>query len=54
MDETDREKRKQLLKTIQSGSINKLKDSVGFNVSQILAFKVTENWDMEKAGFSLS
>ena len=70
MDETDREKRKQLLKTIQSGSVvtwahihlhgeydfseTKLKDSIGFNISQILALKVTENWDMEKQGFSLN
>jgi hypothetical protein len=62
MDEADREKRKQMLTTIQSGSVvswahihlhreydfseNKLKDSVGFNVPQILALKVTENWDM--------
>jgi cell division septum initiation protein DivIVA len=65
MDEADREKRRQLLKAIQSGSVvtwghihlhgeydfseNKLKDSVGFNMSQILAFKVSENWDMEKS-----
>jgi TnpA family transposase len=70
MDETDREKRKQLLKTIQSGSVvtwahihlhgefdfseNKLKDSMGFNMSQILALKVTDNWDMEKQAFSLN
>jgi len=70
MDETDREKRKQMLTTIQSGSIvtwahihlhgefdfseNKLKDSVGFNMSQILALKVTEKWDMEKSTFILN
>ena len=70
MDEADREKRKQMLTTIQSGSVvtwahihlhgeydfseNKLKDSVGFNVPQILALKVTENWDTEKQAFSLN
>ena len=70
MDETDREKRKQLLKTIQAGSVvtwahihlhgefdfseNKLRDSVGFNMSQILALKVTENWDMGKQAFILN
>jgi TnpA family transposase len=70
MDEADREKRKQMLTTIQSGSVvtwahihlhgeydfseNKLKDSVGFNVPKILALKVTENWDTEKQAFSLN
>ena len=70
MDEKDRENRKQLLKTIQAGSIvtwahihlhgefdfseNKLKDSVGFNMSQILALKIFENWGMEKAQFSFA
>lgn len=28
-------------------SENKFKDSVGFNVPEILALKVIENWDME-------
>ena len=70
MDEADREKRKQMLNTIQSGSVvtwahihlhgeydfseNKLKDSVGFNMSQILSLKIFDNWDMEKQAFSLN
>ena len=53
--------RRELLKVIQSGSIvtwahvhlqgeydfsaEKMRDSVGFDFSQILAFKLNENWE---------
>jgi hypothetical protein len=35
-------------------SENKLKDSVWFNMSQILALKVTGNWNMERQIISLN
>lgn len=70
VDEPDREKQKQILTTIQSGSIvtwahihlhgefdfseRKLRDSVGFDMSQILALKISEKWDMGKVQFSLN
>jgi len=64
MDENDEAKRKQILKTIQSGSVvtwshvhlhgeydfseEKLRDSIGFNFSQIQAFKLGEKWEEDK------
>ena len=70
MDEPDKTKRKQMLTTIQSGSVvtwahihlhgefdfseSKLKDSVGFDMSQILARKLSENWDMGKSQYALN
>ena len=68
MDEKDEAKRKQILKTIQSGSVvtwsqvhlhgeydfseEKLRDSIGFNFSQIQAFKLGEKWEEEKSDIS--
>jgi TnpA family transposase len=64
MDEKDEAKRKQILKTIQSGSVvtwshvhlhgeydfseEKLRDSIGFNFSQIQAFKLGGKWEDRK------
>ena len=61
MEEKDKTRQRELLKTIQSGSVvtwahvhlqgeydfseEKMRDSVGFNFSQILAFKLEENWE---------
>ena len=68
MEEKDETKRKQILKTIQSGSVvtwshvhlhgeydfseEKLRDSIGFNFSQIQAFKLDEKWEEENTGIS--
>ena len=61
IEEKDRIQRRRLLKTIQLGSVvvwshmhlqgeydfskEKMQDSVGFDFSQILAFKLDENWE---------
>jgi TnpA family transposase len=61
MEEKDRSRRRELLKIIRSGSVvtwahvhlqgeydfstEKMRDSVGFDFSQILAFKLDENWE---------
>ena len=64
MDEKDEAKQNQILKTIQAGSVvtwshvhlhgeydfseEKLHDSIGFNFSQIQAFKLGEKWEEDK------
>lgn len=61
MEEQKAARQRELLKTIRSGSVvtwshvhlqgeydfseEKMRDSMGFNFSQILAFKLDENWE---------